>query len=85
LLHDEQCINGSIASQLELHLQQTLLLLCIKLYKHPKTNKLNLNTTKEESDGNKLLLFSSLEHHHRRRRRLVATPSSSSSSSSSSF
>jgi len=44
LLYDEQCIGGDVASQPELHLQQTLLLLCPKPYKHPKTTKLNPNT-----------------------------------------
>jgi len=69
LLHDEKCTlaYGNIASQSELHLQQTLLLLCPKPYKHPKTTKLNLNTTKEEGDDNKLPSPFSLEHHHRRR------------------
>jgi hypothetical protein len=67
LLHDEQCIDGSIASQPKLHLQQTLLVLCLKPYKHQKTTKLNLKTTKEEGDGNKLPSPSSLEQHHRRR------------------
>jgi hypothetical protein len=52
LLHDKQCTNGSHASQPELHLQQTLPLLCPEPYKHPKTTKLNHNTTKEEGDGN---------------------------------
>jgi hypothetical protein len=33
-----------IASQHEMHLQQTPLLLCHEPYKHPKTTKLNLNT-----------------------------------------
>jgi hypothetical protein len=32
-------------------LQQTLPLLCPKPYKHPKTTKLNLNTTKEKDNG----------------------------------
>jgi hypothetical protein len=75
LLHDEQCTNGNIASQPELHLQQTLLLLCPKLYKHPKTTKLNFNTTKEEGDGNKLPLPSSLEHHHKRIQQHIVAPS----------
>jgi len=48
-------------------LQQTLPLLCTKHYKHQKTIKLNLNTTKEE-----LSSPSSLEHHHRRKRRHIA-------------
>jgi hypothetical protein len=64
LLHGEQCIDGSVTSKLELHLQQTLSLLCPKPYKHPKTTKLNLNTTKEESDGNKLPSPSLLKQHH---------------------
>jgi hypothetical protein len=63
-----------------LHLQQILPLLCPKPYKHPKTTKLNLNTTKEEGDGNKLPTPSSLKHHHKRRQWCVATLSSSSSS-----
>jgi hypothetical protein len=66
-LHDEQCTNGNVASQLELHLQQTLLLLCAEPYKHPKITELNFNTTKEEGDVNKLPSYSSLEHHHKRR------------------
>jgi hypothetical protein len=78
-LHEEQCIDGNVASQLELHLQQTLLLLCHEPYKHLKTTKLNLNTTKEEGDGNKLLSPSSLKQHCRRRKRRIAMPSSSSS------
>jgi hypothetical protein len=85
LLHDEQCTDGNIASQLELHFQQIFLLLCLEPYKHPKTTKLNLNTTKKEGDGNKLPSFSSLEHHHRRRQRRIAMSSSFSSFSSSSF
>ncbi len=44
LLHDEQCINGGIASQLELQLPQTLPVFGPKPYKHPKTTKLNPNT-----------------------------------------
>jgi hypothetical protein len=67
LLHDEQCINGSVASKLELHLQQTLPLLCLKPYKHPETTKLNFNTTKEEGDGSKLPSPFLLKHHHRKR------------------
>jgi hypothetical protein len=67
LLHDEQCTNVNVASQPELHLQQTLPLLCPKPYKHPKTTKLNLNTIKEKCDDNKLPLPSSLEHHHRKK------------------
>jgi hypothetical protein len=50
-MHDEQCTNGNIVFQLKLHLQQTLLLLCLKRYKHSKTTKLNLNTTKEKDNG----------------------------------
>jgi hypothetical protein len=79
LLHDEQCTDGNIASQPEPHLQQTIFLLCLEPYKHPKTTKLNLNTTKEEGNGNKLPLPSSLKHHHRRIRQCVAASSSSSS------
>jgi hypothetical protein len=44
LLYDKQFTNGNVASQLELHLQQTVLLLCLEPYKHPKTTKLNPNT-----------------------------------------
>jgi hypothetical protein len=55
-------------------LQQTFPLLCPEPYEHPKTTKLNLNTTKEEGDGNKLPFPSSLEHHQRRRRQCVVTP-----------
>jgi hypothetical protein len=50
-MHDEQCTNGNIVFQPKLHLQQTLPLLCPKPYKHPKTTKLNLNTTKEKDNG----------------------------------
>jgi len=50
-MHDEQCTNGNIVFQTKLHLQQTLPLLCPKPYKHPKTTKLNLNTTKEKDNG----------------------------------
>jgi hypothetical protein len=79
LLHDEQCIDGNIASQPKLLLQQTLALLCLECYKHPKTTKLNLNTTKEKGDGSKLSSPSSLKQHHRRRQWCIAMPSSSSS------
>jgi hypothetical protein len=65
LLHDEKCTDGNVTSQLELHLQQTFPLLCPEPYKHPKTTKLNINTTKEKCNGNKLPFFSSLEHHHK--------------------
>jgi hypothetical protein len=34
----------NVAFQLELHLQQSLPLLCLEPYKHPKTTKLNPNT-----------------------------------------
>jgi hypothetical protein len=44
LLHDEQWQNGGVASQLELHLQQTWLLFSPEPYKHPKITKLNCNT-----------------------------------------
>jgi hypothetical protein len=44
LLHDEQCIDGDVAFQPKLHLQQTLRLLCPEPYKHVKTTKLNPNT-----------------------------------------
>jgi hypothetical protein len=50
-MHDEQCTNDNIVFQPKLHLQQTLPLLCSKPYKHPKTTKLNLNTTKEKDNG----------------------------------
>jgi hypothetical protein len=50
-MHDEQCTNGNIVFQPKLHLQQTLPLLCPKPYKHPKTTKLNFNTTKEKDKG----------------------------------
>jgi hypothetical protein len=50
-MHDKQCTNGNIVFQPKLHLQQTLALLCPKPYKHPKTTKLNLNTTKEKDNG----------------------------------
>jgi hypothetical protein len=73
LLHDKQCTDGNIASQLEFHLQQILLLLCLEPYKHQKTTKLNLNITKEEGDGSLLPSPFSLEHHHKRRRWHVAT------------
>jgi hypothetical protein len=61
MLHDKQCTDGNVAFRPELHLQQTLLLLCPEPYTHPKTTKLNLNTTKEKGDGNKLSIPSSLE------------------------
>jgi len=35
-MHDEQCTNGNIVFQPKLDLQQTLPLLCLKPYKHPK-------------------------------------------------
>jgi hypothetical protein len=44
LLHDEQCKDGSVAFQLELHLQQTGPLFGSEPYKHPKITKLNRNT-----------------------------------------
>ncbi len=44
LLHDEQCKNGGVASQVELHLQQTGPLFGPEPYKHPKITKLNRNT-----------------------------------------
>jgi hypothetical protein len=44
LLHDEQCIDGGIASQPKLQLQQTLPLLSPEPYKHQKATKLNPNT-----------------------------------------
>jgi hypothetical protein len=75
-MYNEQCIADNFALQLELHLQQTLPLLCLEPYKHPKITKLNLNTTKEKGNGNKLPLPFSLEHHLRRRLRRVVVPSS---------
>jgi hypothetical protein len=66
LLRDKQCTNDNIASQPELYLQQNFPLLCPKPYKHPKTTKLNLNTTKEKGNDNKLPLPFSLEHHHKK-------------------
>ncbi len=50
-MHDKQCTNGNIVFQPKLHLQQTIPLLCPTPYKHPKTTKLNLNTTKEKDNG----------------------------------
>jgi hypothetical protein len=44
LLHDEQCKNGGVAFQLELHLEQTRPLFGLEPYKHPKITKLNRNT-----------------------------------------
>ncbi len=44
LLHDEQCINVGVASQLELQWPQTLPVFGPEPYKHPKTTKLNPNT-----------------------------------------
>jgi hypothetical protein len=44
LLHDEQCKNGGIASQPELHLPQTGPFFGPEPYKHPKITKLNRNT-----------------------------------------
>ncbi len=44
LLHDEQCKNGDVAFQPELHLQQIGPLFGPEPYKHTKNNKLNLNT-----------------------------------------
>ncbi len=43
-MYDEQCRNGGVAFQPELHLEQTLLFLSPHIYKHPKTTILNLNT-----------------------------------------
>jgi hypothetical protein len=60
LLHDEQCKNGGVASQLELHLQQTLPVFGLEPYKHPKTTKLNPNTPWmkcNKKQKNYLLLF----------------------------
>ncbi len=62
LLHDEQCTNGNVVFQPKLYLQQTLPLLCLEPYKHPKTTKLNLNTTKEK-DNNMLLCHHLLLKH----------------------
>jgi hypothetical protein len=44
LLHDEQCKDGGVASQPELHLQQTGPLFDPEPYKHQKITKLNHNT-----------------------------------------
>jgi len=44
LLHDEQCKNGDVTSEPELHLQQTGPLFGPEPYKHPKTTKLKCNT-----------------------------------------
>jgi len=44
LLHDELCKDGGVASQPELHLQQTGPLFGPEPYKHPKITKLNRNT-----------------------------------------
>jgi hypothetical protein len=44
LMHDEECRNGDVASQLELHLQQNFPLLSPQPYKHPNTTILNPNT-----------------------------------------
>ncbi len=60
-------------------MQQTFPLLCPEFYKHPKTTKLNLNTTQKKGNGNKLPSPSLLEHHHRRTWQRVTTLSSSSS------
>jgi len=61
LLHDEQCKNGGVASQHELHLPQIGPLFDPKPYKHTKINKLNRNTPwmKYNKNNNKhcLLLF----------------------------
>jgi hypothetical protein len=44
LLHDEQCKDGGIAFQPELHLQQIGPLFGPEPCKHPKITKLNHNT-----------------------------------------
>jgi len=44
LLHDEQCKNGGVASQPELHLSQIGPLFGPEPYKYTKVNKLNRNT-----------------------------------------
>jgi hypothetical protein len=44
LLHDEQCINGGVASQPKLQLPQIFPVFGPEPYKHPKTTKLNPNT-----------------------------------------
>jgi hypothetical protein len=62
LLHDKQCTNGNVVFQPKLHLQQTFPLLCLEPYKHPKTIKLNLNTTKEKYDGTLLCHHLLLRH-----------------------
>ncbi len=48
-------------------------MLCLEFYKHPKTTKLNFNTTKEEGDGSKLPSPSLIEHHHKRRQWHIVT------------
>ncbi len=62
LLHDEQCTNGNVVFQPKLHLQQTLPLFCLEPYKHLKTTKLNLNTTKEKDNGTLLCHHLLLRH-----------------------
>jgi hypothetical protein len=51
---------ATFALQHELHLQQTLHLLCPKLYKHPKTTKLNLNTPLMKQNYNFFFIISYL-------------------------
>jgi hypothetical protein len=57
LLHDEQCKNGGVASQPELHLQRTGPLFGPKPYKHPKITKLNCNTPWMKYNKKKILLI----------------------------
>ncbi len=44
----------NVTFQLELHLQQTLPLLCLEPYKHPKTTKLNPNTPSMKQNYKKI-------------------------------
>jgi hypothetical protein len=57
LLHDEQCKNGDVESQPELHLQQIGLLFSPESYKHPKITKLNYNTPWMKYNFKKKTLF----------------------------
>jgi hypothetical protein len=56
-VHDEQCKNGGVTFQLELHLQQTGPLFGPEPYKHPKITKLNLNTPWMKYNKKKTLLI----------------------------
>jgi hypothetical protein len=57
-MHDEQCRNGGIASQPELHLQQIIPLLSHEPYKHPKTTKLNIKTPWMKQNYKKIIKIS---------------------------